>query len=75
MIRSLAWVSVLCAQVPTGHVWLQGDNVLNSTDSRDYGPVPMALVRGRVFCKVRGRSPVVALSARNARRRRTHLRG
>jgi mitochondrial inner membrane protease subunit 1 len=25
-------------EVPTGHLWLQGDNKDNSTDSRDYGP-------------------------------------
>ena len=35
--------------VPRGHVWLQGDNTANSTDSRAYGAVPEALVRGRVF--------------------------
>jgi signal peptidase I len=39
-------------QVPRGHVWLQGDNLHNSTDSRHYGPVPYALLRGRVFAKV-----------------------
>ena len=39
-------------QVPAGHVWLQGDNTLNSTDSRHYGPVPYALLKGRAFCKV-----------------------
>jgi len=38
--------------VPPGHVWLQGDNARNSTDSRAYGPVPLALVRGRVFARV-----------------------
>ncbi|PSC73932.1 Mitochondrial inner membrane protease subunit 1 [Micractinium conductrix] len=38
--------------VPRGHVWLQGDNFNNSTDSRHYGPVPYALLRGRVFLKV-----------------------
>ena len=38
--------------VPPGHVWLEGDNAANSTDSRAYGPVPAALVRGRVFAKV-----------------------
>ena len=38
--------------VPDGHVWLQGDNERNSTDSRDYGPVPMEMLRGRVFAKV-----------------------
>ncbi|XP_014662326.1 PREDICTED: mitochondrial inner membrane protease subunit 1-like [Priapulus caudatus] len=38
--------------VPRGHVWLEGDNHNNSTDSRSYGPVPEALLRGRVICKV-----------------------
>mmetsp|Transcript_24092 Transcript_24092/g.37817 ORF Transcript_24092/g.37817 Transcript_24092/m.37817 type:complete len:184 (+) Transcript_24092:33-584(+) len=38
--------------VPEGHVWLQGDNLANSTDSRAYGAVPIALIRGRVFYKI-----------------------
>lgn len=38
--------------VPKGHVWLQGDNTLNSTDSRLYGSVPYNLLQGRVFFKV-----------------------
>ncbi|XP_046748609.1 mitochondrial inner membrane protease subunit 1 isoform X2 [Diprion similis] len=38
--------------VPNGHVWLEGDNRDNSTDSRIYGPVPQALLRGRAMCKV-----------------------
>lgn len=38
--------------VPTGHVWLEGDNLENSTDSRCYGPVPYGLIRGRIFFKV-----------------------
>ncbi|XP_077569721.1 mitochondrial inner membrane protease subunit 1 isoform X2 [Stigmatopora nigra] len=37
--------------VPKGHVWLEGDNITNSTDSRSYGPVPYALIRGRVCLK------------------------
>ena len=40
------------AQVPKGHVWLQGDNLHNSTDSRHYGAVPAGLLRGRVALKV-----------------------
>lgn len=38
--------------VPAGHVWLQGDNVLDSTDSRVYGPVPLALLQGIVYAKL-----------------------
>lgn len=39
-------------KVPPGHVWLTGDNLGNSTDSRQYGPVPMALIKGRVLARV-----------------------
>ncbi|KAJ2771457.1 hypothetical protein IWQ56_001774 [Coemansia nantahalensis] len=39
-------------QVPRGHVWLQGDNYSNSTDSRTHGPIPQALLRGRVLACV-----------------------
>lgn len=37
--------------VPRGHVWLEGDNAANSTDSRHYGPVPLDSMQGRVFCR------------------------
>ncbi|XP_034536215.1 mitochondrial inner membrane protease subunit 1 [Notolabrus celidotus] len=39
--------------VPKGYVWLEGDNLRNSTDSRNYGPIPYALIRGRVCLKVK----------------------
>ena len=39
-------------EVPEGHVWLQGDNLSNSTDSRHYGPVPLGMVQGRVVLKI-----------------------
>ena len=38
--------------IPNGHMWLEGDNPMNSNDSREYGPIPQALVVGRVLCRV-----------------------
>ncbi len=35
-------------RVPDGHIWLEGDNKENSTDSRSYGPVPAPLIVGVV---------------------------
>lgn len=39
-------------KIPPGYVWLEGDNSANSTDSRYYGPVPAALIKGRVALKI-----------------------
>lgn len=39
-------------QVPPGHIWIQGDNPTHSLDSRQYGAVPLALVRGRVVMQL-----------------------
>ncbi|CAD6896163.1 unnamed protein product [Tilletia controversa] len=39
--------------VPKGHVFLCGDNLACSIDSRDYGPVPLALVKGRVVARIK----------------------
>lgn len=38
--------------VPKGCVWLKGDNTSNSIDSRDYGMVPIGLIRGIVVGRV-----------------------
>jgi signal peptidase I len=38
--------------VPPNHVWLEGDNPLQSTDSRHYGPVSVMSLRGRVVLRL-----------------------
>ncbi|XP_038690701.1 mitochondrial inner membrane protease subunit 1 isoform X1 [Tripterygium wilfordii] len=38
--------------VPKGHVWIQGDNIYASRDSRHFGPVPYGLIQGKVFWRV-----------------------
>ena len=45
--------------IPRGHVWLSGDNAEMSRDSRLYGPVSMALVRGKLVARVSWQSYVV----------------
>ncbi|KAL1986505.1 hypothetical protein VTN96DRAFT_6264 [Rasamsonia emersonii] len=39
-------------QVPEGHVFLAGDNLPWSRDSRNYGPVPLGLVNGKIIARV-----------------------
>ena len=34
-------------------VWIAGDNRLATTDSEDFGPLPLELVRGVVLARVR----------------------
>ncbi|KAI1342048.1 LexA/Signal peptidase [Xylariaceae sp. FL0016] len=36
-------------QVPKGHVYIVGDNLPWSRDSRDFGPIPMALIKGKII--------------------------
>eukprot|EP00262_Sarcandra_glabra_P018263 TRINITY_DN648_c1_g2_i1.p1 TRINITY_DN648_c1_g2~~TRINITY_DN648_c1_g2_i1.p1 ORF type:complete len:168 (+),score=10.72 TRINITY_DN648_c1_g2_i1:237-740(+) len=38
--------------VPKGHVWIQGDNVYASNDSRHFGAIPYGLILGKVFYRV-----------------------
>ncbi|XP_026439834.1 mitochondrial inner membrane protease subunit 1-like [Papaver somniferum] len=39
--------------VPKGHIWIQGDNIYDSQDSRQFGPVPYGLIQSKVFCRVK----------------------
>lgn len=41
-------------RVPEGHVWVVGDNLSWSRDSRFYGPLPMALIRGKIIAVASG---------------------
>ncbi|KZF26654.1 LexA/Signal peptidase [Xylona heveae TC161] len=36
-------------QIPEGHCWIVGDNLPHSRDSRMYGPLPLALIKGKVL--------------------------
>ncbi|KVH93119.1 Mitochondrial inner membrane protease subunit 1 [Cynara cardunculus var. scolymus] len=38
--------------VPKGHVWIQGDNIYASNDSRNFGPIPYGLIQGKVCCRI-----------------------
>ncbi|GAM88445.1 hypothetical protein ANO11243_064780 [Dothideomycetidae sp. 11243] len=39
-------------QVPAGHCYVVGDNLDHSRDSRMYGPLPLALIKGKAICKI-----------------------
>ncbi|KAL3915321.1 MAG: hypothetical protein SGILL_005709 [Bacillariaceae sp.] len=44
--------SVSTLRGPDGHLCVEGDNPWNSNDSRNYGPIPAALIVGRVICRI-----------------------
>lgn len=35
-------------EVPKGHVWVTGDNLEHSLDSRTYNSLPMGLIKGKI---------------------------
>jgi signal peptidase I len=54
----------LSEPVPSGHLYVLGDNLPHSEDSRDFGPIPMQHVLGRVLSWQETRDP--AARARRA---------
>jgi inner membrane protease subunit 1 len=38
--------------IKRGSCFLEGDNKINSTDSRNYGQVPVGLIRSKVMCRI-----------------------
>ena len=38
--------------IKPGACWLEGDNRINSTDSRNYGQIPMGLLKSKVLARV-----------------------
>ena len=38
--------------VPDGHIWVEGDNTINSNDSRHYGAIPASLIVGKVLFRL-----------------------
>ena len=45
-------ISDATMKVPPNHVWVEGDNPLESTDSRHYGPLPISALRGRIVMRL-----------------------
>ena len=50
-------------RVPRGHLWIEGDNALNSNDSNAFGPVAQGLVQARVAAKLWPLSEVGVVSS------------
>lgn len=38
--------------IKPGNCWLEGDNRINSTDSRNYGQIPMGLIKSKVWARI-----------------------
>lgn len=48
----VAGMALMAEKVPPGHMWVTGDNLPHSTDSRVYGPIPLAMVSGKVVARL-----------------------
>lgn len=52
LVSSSNRIALFFVQVPEGHVYLAGDNLPWSRDSRNFGPVPLGLVNGKITAVV-----------------------
>jgi mitochondrial inner membrane protease subunit 2 len=48
MVYTRAPCPLPTVQIPVNHVWVEGDNRDRSLDSNSYGPIPMALIQGKL---------------------------
>ncbi|KAK0728278.1 peptidase S24/S26A/S26B/S26C [Lasiosphaeria miniovina] len=53
LVNSPESASDAMIQVPQGHCWVIGDNLPASRDSRLFGPVPLALIRGKIIARAK----------------------
>ncbi|KAK0651991.1 peptidase S24/S26A/S26B/S26C [Cercophora newfieldiana] len=53
MLQSPETSNKAMIQVPQGHCWIVGDNLPASRDSRLFGPVPLALIKGKVIGRIK----------------------
>ncbi|KAG9136152.1 hypothetical protein Leryth_003764 [Lithospermum erythrorhizon] len=53
--KDLPWslpLSLGYCSVPKEHIWIEGDNKYNTSDSRNFGLVPYGLLQGRLLWKL-----------------------
>lgn len=52
VLQNTPGTSDVMVMVPENHVWVAGDNLPWTRDSRHYGPLPMGLIRGKIVARV-----------------------